>query len=63
MIDEANEKQPIHDSDCSTNNRGVPELLGTCDCSASNGEPGCTDERPCVNCFSGCGECLVRAED
>ena len=21
-----------HDSDCSTNNRGVPELLGSCDC-------------------------------
>ena len=21
-----------HDSDCSTNNRGVPELLGPCDC-------------------------------
>jgi hypothetical protein len=24
-----------HDSDCSTNNRGVPELLGPCDCSAA----------------------------
>jgi len=24
-----------HDSDCSTNNRGVPELLGPCDCSVS----------------------------
>lgn len=24
-----------HDSDCSTNNRGVPELLGPCDCSLS----------------------------
>lgn len=22
----------LHDSDCSTNNRGVPELLGDCDC-------------------------------
>ena len=24
-----------HDSDCATNNRGVPELLGPCDCSLS----------------------------
>ena len=24
-----------HESDCSTNNRGVPELLGPCDCSVS----------------------------
>ncbi|WP_417786714.1 hypothetical protein [Stutzerimonas xanthomarina] len=24
-----------HDSDCSTNNRGVPDLLGPCDCSLS----------------------------
>lgn len=24
-----------HESDCSTNNRGVPELLGPCDCSLS----------------------------
>lgn len=24
-----------HDSDCSTNNRGVPSLLGPCDCSAA----------------------------
>lgn len=24
-----------HDSDCSTSNRGVPELLGPCDCSLS----------------------------
>jgi len=24
-----------HDSDCSTNNRGVPALLGVCDCSLS----------------------------
>lgn len=27
--------QVNHDSDCSTNNHGVPELLGPCDCSAS----------------------------
>jgi hypothetical protein len=26
---------PQHDSDCSTNNRGVPELFGTCDCSVA----------------------------
>ena len=31
-----------HDSDCSTNNRGVPERLGPCDCSADQaiGKPG-----------------------
>lgn len=27
--------KPTHDSDCSTNNRGVPDLLGPCDCSLS----------------------------
>lgn len=26
-----------HDSDCSTNNAGVPELLGPCDCSKGDG--------------------------
>jgi len=26
------EMKIMHDSDCSTNNRGVPELLGPCDC-------------------------------
>lgn len=142
-----------HDSDCSTNNRGVPELLGPCDCSLSQAKqhvvelptmsmalgslpadqretaanvllmckqavldsgaavkmgawtegdaavaelvqeamqdvaggktytheeakqlmaerrakveaskPTCTDERPCVNCFSGQGECEVKQE-
>lgn len=30
---------PQHDSDCSTNNRGVPELLGPCDCSIASAEP------------------------
>lgn len=28
-----------HDSDCSTNNRGVPELLGPCDCSIKGDLP------------------------
>lgn len=97
-----------HDSDCSTNNRGVPELLGPCDCSVSvtvkpaltverireeladmvglklnpdtnaeivrrlnamglfdfgvMAEPSCTDERPCVNCFSGQGKCLDKSQ-
>lgn len=27
---------PQHDSDCATHNRGVPELLGPCDCSLSH---------------------------
>jgi len=30
-----NKKPVMHDSDCSTNNRGVPELLGPCDCSVA----------------------------
>lgn len=29
----------IHDSDCSTNNSGVPELMGPCDCSKGDGLP------------------------
>jgi len=29
----------IHDSDCATNNAGVPELLGPCDCSKGDGLP------------------------
>lgn len=28
-----------HDSDCATNNAGVPELLGPCDCSVGEGLP------------------------
>lgn len=52
-----------HDSDCSTNNRGVPDLLGPCDCSLSKRKQACTDERPCVNCFSGNGSCLAKEEE
>lgn len=51
-----------HDSNCSTNNRGVPDLLGPCDCSVFKAKPTCTDERPCVNCFSGQGECLAEQD-
>lgn len=29
----------IHDSDCATNNTGVPELLGPCNCSRGEGLP------------------------
>jgi len=53
----------VHDSDCSSNNRGVPDMLGPCDCSLSLGKQKCTDERPCINCFSDNGECLVKVED
>lgn len=35
----ATNKHAVHDSDCSTNNRGCPELLGPCDCSASPPAP------------------------
>jgi hypothetical protein len=30
----------MHDSDCSTNNRGVPDLLGPCDCRAQVSQAG-----------------------
>jgi hypothetical protein len=35
-----------HDSDCSTNNRGVPELLGKCDCSIAP----CEHNAPASDC-------------
>lgn len=33
-----------HDSDCSTNNRGVPSLLGPCDCSVSATPPATAEQ-------------------
>jgi hypothetical protein len=36
----------FHSSDCSTNNRGVPELLGKCDCSIAP----CEHNAPAADC-------------
>ena len=35
-LDRVSDIVEYHDSDCSTNNRGVPEQLGPCDCSLKN---------------------------
>lgn len=40
--------EPTHDSDCSANNRGVPDLLGPCDCQLA-----IADKSPSVHGFSG----------
>jgi len=38
MLDAATQAPAQHFSDCSSNNRGVPELLGPCDCGVSEAE-------------------------
>jgi len=38
MLDSATQGPAQHLSDCSSNNRGVPELLGPCDCAAMSSQ-------------------------
>lgn len=40
LVEKWNFPQSVHDSDCAMHNRGTPELLGPCDCSASQQSKG-----------------------
>jgi len=63
---ETEKKYEGHLSDCSTNNRGVPEMLGPCDCgyqeSRLNDKPECFRCGYCGRQTDKNGACLTEAE-